>query len=93
MSKNGENVNWDKLVTDRAVADGINAGALGVVESKRQQKVARRFAKWQRDQVASDEAVRKASQDNTVIALAEDAGCNPDDVIMTALEALGLRDV
>lgn len=55
-------VNWDEKVNAAGIARGLGALAVGVVEAKRRLREARWWAKWQRNQLRTDEAAERVGR-------------------------------
>ena len=54
-------MNWDEKAKQNAIWCGYNSLALGVAEAKGIQTVYTHAARWQREQLLSQESVRKAA--------------------------------
>ena len=55
-------MNWDERVKEAAIHRGLNAVLLGPARARSEQKTAQRWARWQRDQLRSDDAVERVAQ-------------------------------
>ena len=55
-------MNWNKEAKSWAVAHGMGSLALGPVEAKKRQTAVMHAARWQRDQLRTDEAIERVAQ-------------------------------
>lgn len=65
---------WDRLVVETAIGEGINSGNRGLVEARREQGVAKRYARWQRDRLRDPASVNRAKQALRENGLNEEGG-------------------